>query len=341
MGDAMTTHTRINRRRFCQNSLAFASAGAVGWALGGDASPAAIDAQGDPAVNEEPLPIIDPHQHLWDLSVVKLSWLAGKDVAKLNRSYVTSDYLAATKGLNVVKAVYMEVDADDEYLDKEAQYVLDLIRAGNTPTVAAVIGGRPASPEFKKYITRYADNPHVKGVRQILHVPKAPRGMCLDRQYVENVQLLGKLGLCFDLCLRPGEIGDGVKLAEKCPKTRFVVDHCGNMDVRAADQKLRATWMEGMRAMAGLENTVCKISGIIVTADKTNWKPADLEPNVNFCIDTFGEERAFFAGDWPVCTLTASYRDWVGALQSIVRDKPRAFRKKLFHDNAARFYGLT
>jgi pseudouridine synthase len=45
-----------------------------------------------------------------------------------------------------------------------------------------------------------------------------------------------------------------------------------------------------------------------------------------------------FAGDWPVCTLKASFAQWVGALKQIVKDRPIAFQKKLFHDNAAKFY---
>jgi len=103
---------------------------------------------------------------------------------------------------------------------------------------------------------------------------------------------------------------------------------------------LREAWMKGMREMAGRPNTICKISGIIVTADKQNWKPDDLAPNVNFCLETFGDDRVCFAGDWPVCTRTASYKQWVEALKWIVRDRPAEFQRKLFHDNAAKFYGL-
>ncbi len=55
-----------------------------------------------------PLPMVDTHQHLWDLSRLKLPWLAG--AGHLNRSYLMDDYRRATAGLNLVKAVYMEVD---------------------------------------------------------------------------------------------------------------------------------------------------------------------------------------------------------------------------------------
>src|SRR5262245_29885584 len=56
----------------------------------------------------EPLPIIDTHQHLWDLTKFKLPWV--QKGSHLDRNYVMSDYREATQGLNVVKTIYMEVD---------------------------------------------------------------------------------------------------------------------------------------------------------------------------------------------------------------------------------------
>ena len=73
---------------------------------------------------------------------------------------------------------------------------------------------------------------------------------------------------------------------------------------------------------------------------RSDWKAADLAANINDTMNTFGEDRIMFAGDWPVCTLKASFAQWVGALKEIVKDRPVAFQKKLFHDNAAKFYGI-
>ncbi len=285
-------------------------------------------------------PIIDTHQHLWDLEKLSLPWLQSDGAKPLRRSFVTKDYLAATRGQNVVKTVYMEVNVAKEDQAREAEYVLELCRDENNPMVAAVIGGWPHDEGFAAYAKKYAADPHIKGFRTVLHDPDRKRGLCLEPRFVENVRLLGELGLSFDLCMRPGELLDGARLVEKCPGTRFVLDHCGNMPVGSNDGKLRKQWQEGIKALAGLENTVCKISGIIVTAAE-DWKPADLAPNMNFCMDTFGEDRAYFAGDWPVCTLRASFAQWADALRTIVSERSPEFQRKLFHDNAAKFYGLT
>lgn len=295
-------------------------------------------------------PIVDTHQHLWDLDKFRLPWLA--DASALARSYLTSDYLAATAGLGVVKAVYMEVDVAPEQQNAEAEELIRLCTQEETPTVAAVISGRPASPDFAAYIRTWAAYSVIVGVRQVLHVPETAPGLCLTPQFVENIRLLGEMDLCFDICMRPGELGDAVQLAAQCPETRFVIDHCGNGDpyvIAGADplptddpfSHTREQWMRDMAALAALPNTVCKISGIIART-RPGWSAADLAPAINHCLDTFGFQRVVFGGDWPVCNLGAdsSYAAWVHALREVVAKRSRREQAALFHDNAVAVYGL-
>lgn len=287
----------------------------------------------------DPMPIVDTHQHLWDLTRFTLPWHKGEDTTPLRRSFVMSNYLEATQGLNVVKTVYMEVDVAPGQQVAEADYVIEICERGDTPMKAAVISGRPGTPGFEPYIRTLAQSTYIKGVRQVLHGDSDPPGFCLQPAFVESIQLLGELGLSFDLCLRPGEVLGAVALVDQCPKTRFILDHCGNMSVTSTDHAARARWLEGMTEMAARANIVCKVSGIIVTAN-ADWRPGDLAPNINDTIDTFGDDRVMFAGDWPVCTLKASFSQWVDALREIVKDRTAEFQRKLFHDNATKFYGI-
>lgn len=280
-------------------------------------------------------PIVDTHVHLWDLNRLRLPWIQ-KD-SPLARSYVMKDYQTAVDGLNVVKGVYMEVDVDPKQHVDEANYVIDICRAGNTPLAAAVIGGRPADDDFPKYIARFRGNRFIKGVRQVLHNPTAKAGFCLTPAFVRGVQALGDAGLSFDLCMRPGEIGDAVKLVEACKNTRFILDHCGNGPVYAKD---RNPWQRDIESLAKLRNVVCKISGIVVQA-RERWTADDLAPVINHSMNVFGPDRVMFAGDWPVCTLKATFRQWLEALRSIVRNRPAEEQRKLFHDNAMKYYGLN
>src|SRR5215475_5160479 len=148
----------MHRRQFLQAGLAAA----------GTAALAAADTKKEPAI-----PIVDTHQHLWDLKKFKLPWV--KEGSPLARSYVLDDYRKATEGLNVVKTVYMEVDVDPAQQDAEADFVIGLCKDFDTTKMAgAVISGRPASEGFKKYVSRFKGSKQIKGLRQVIHNEGTP-----------------------------------------------------------------------------------------------------------------------------------------------------------------------
>jgi predicted TIM-barrel fold metal-dependent hydrolase len=324
----------------------------LGATAAGMLGPATADLQ---ASEEQPmahaLPIVDTHQHLWDLSKLRLSWLKGSGA--LNRSYVMKDYLEATAGLNVVKSVYMEVDVDDDCQVAEAEYILDICRRGDAPTCAAVIGGRPGSPGFREYITRYKGNRYIKGVRQVLFAWKEGSAFFLDKTYVDSVRLLGELGMSFDICVAAPGLADAAKLVDLCPDTRFILDHCGNADVKQfypaekypspekAEEARRFAdrWRRDIAEMAKRKSVICKISGIVASVPR-QWSAEDLAPIINHCLDSFGPDRVVFGGDWPVCTKGATYRQWVEALRQVIRPRSQTEQRKLLSENAIQFYGL-
>jgi predicted TIM-barrel fold metal-dependent hydrolase len=339
----------ITRRRFIES----AAMAAAGLSVLDGARFRSAQAEERKTVSAEPaIPIVDTHQHLWDLTKLRLPWLKGE--SPINRSFVMKDYLEAAEGLGVVKAVYMEVDVDPAQQVAEAEYVIDLCQQKKWPTCAAVMGGRPADPGFRQYIIRFKESPYIKGVRHILPGPESGKAFFLEKPFLDGIRLLGELGMSFDLCLPPAALLDGAKLVDLCPDTRFILDHCGNADVKMflpaerqeSAEKARAArrfvdqWRRGIAQLAQRKNLVCKISGIIASVPKGNWSPEDLAPIVDHCLDSFGPDRVMFAGDWPVCTLGAPLRDWGLALRQIVRGRSLADQRKLWGENAMRFYRL-
>lgn len=296
---------------------------------------------------KRPSMIVDTHQHLWDPNGLHPPWLA-RAPEVLRRSYGTREYLQATRGWNV-KAIYMEVAMDPSRHRAEAERVVGLCRGAEHPTVAAVVGGRPASPDFAEYVKWLKTYPEIKGVRQILHATSAAAGFCLTEEFIRGIRLLGQNGLRFDLCMRPAELADGVKLARLCPDTRLIVDHCGNADPRAfatqADDDDRPPsheadpWRRDMEALAKRPNVSCKISGIVARAPE-GWRAEHLAPIVDHCLDTFGPDRVVFGGDWPVCLKGAPLSDWIVALTEIIAERPADQQTKLWRGNAERVYGL-
>ena len=344
------------------SDMVFSGSGPASPADGIQSAPTAIAPPSAPPL--EKTPIVDTHLHLWDLKKLRLPWLRQGD--PLCRDHLLEEYLREAEGLNIVQAVYMEVDVHDEDLVKEAEYVLELCQKKGL-LVGAVLGGRPGTPQFAPYIRRFKDSPWVKGVRRI------PRdgntAVWLEKPFIQDIRLLGELGMSFDLCMPPQRLPDAAKLVDACPETRFVLDHCGNADPLAfaagrakkesqsnggkssassgaAGFPSRAPahdpeqWRRDIAQLARREQVVCKISGIIARAEKDRWTPEDLAPIVQHCLEVFGPDRVIFASDWPVCTRTASLRQWVLALKEIVRGRSDVDNGKLFYQNAVRFYRL-
>lgn len=286
-------------------------------------------------------PIVDTHQHLWDLHRLTLPWVAPSSTSPghpaLAHNFLPADYRAATAGLNIVQAVYVEVDVVASQVADEGEYVLDICRRGGEATTAAIIAGRPAAADFTDHVKRFAGEPHVKGMRQVLHVPEAAAGTCLGKDFVAGMRLLAANRLSFDLCMRPGELRDAAELATRCPETRLVLDHCGNVNVAARDYE---QWRRDIDAVARRENVACKVSGIIESATPGSWTAEELAPVVNHVFDVFGPQRVMFGSNWPVCTLNGTLRQWVEALREIVANRPDAEQRQLFHDNAVRWYRL-
>jgi L-fuconolactonase len=234
----------------------------------------------------------------------------------------------------------MEVDVAEDQQQAEADYVVEVCRRGGTPMAAAVVSGRPGSDGFARYARQFRGSKYVKGLRRVLHVPGTPPGTALDKAFIRDIRLLGELGLSFDLCARPAELPDMDRLVGECPDTRFILDHCGNAKVGERGRG-REQWRKDMAALARRKNLVCKVSGIVASAEPGKWTSDDLAPIIDHTLEVFGPDRVMFGGDWPVCTLAATYRQWLDALKAVVRERPAEEQRKLFHDSAVRFYGLA
>jgi L-fuconolactonase len=297
-------------------------------------------------------PIIDTHQHLWDLTKLHPPWL--KPGGELTRSFVMKDYLEATQGVKLDRAVYMEVAVALDDKRAEAEYVIELCRKRDNPTVAAVIGGIPGTTGFRDYILGFRNSSYIKGVRHIPSGGGSGEFLYEQAEFVRDVRLLGDLGMRFDLCAPPQRLPDAIRVVDQCPDTQFICDHCGNADPKAFWDESRKNavpdagrpghdadqWRRDMVKLAQRQNVVCKISGVVSRAPKSSWLPDDLAPIVNHCLESFGPDRVMFASDWPVCTRTAALREWVAALNTIVRDRSDQQRAKLFGKNAIRVYEL-
>lgn len=277
--------------------------------------------------------IIDTHQHLWDPDLFRYPWL--RNLPALNRSFRIDDYRAATSGLNVEKSVHLEADVDEEFMLAETRHILQLADRPENILEGVVACARPENKDFQSHLDKIVGHPKLKGIRRILHTQPDELGQ--GETFIRNVGTLAERGLSFDICVLQRQLPIAIQLVSRCPAVEFVLDHCG---VPLVKEQQFEPWRTHIREIAQFPNVVCKISGIVAYADPQNWAAEHLRPYVEHVLECFGWDRVMFGSDWPVCTLSATYRQWVEALLAITSSSGESNQRRLFHGNAERVYCL-
>jgi predicted TIM-barrel fold metal-dependent hydrolase len=235
----------------------------------------------------------------------------------------------------VVKSVHLEADVDEPYMLDETRHLLALADQLDNPLEGIVACGRPESKDFRSYLDKIAVHPRLKGIRRVLHTQPDEVGQ--GATFINNVAALSSYGLSFDLCVLARQLPIAINLVSKCPDVVFILDHCGVPQVK---ERNLDPWRSYIADIAQFPNVCCKISGLVAYADPERWTTEDLRPFVEHAIASFGWDRLLFGSDWPVCTLSARYQQWVEALRAITQAAGEVNQRKLFHDNAVRVYRL-
>jgi predicted TIM-barrel fold metal-dependent hydrolase len=281
--------------------------------------------------------VIDAHVHLWDLSTFPVPWIKGNAV--LDQSYVLDDYQAHTAGLGITGIVYVEVAIASEYTLLEADWVV--ARAAENPLIQGMVAYAPL--EYGEQVRSYLDalvtrGPLIKGVRRGLPDPKDTK---FDKAgYLRGIQILSEYGLSFDILGKgTAHLDHAIEIAKGAPDTSLMIDHLLKPDIK---QHTLDPWRAQMTQLASFPNVSTKISGLVTEADPQNWKPEDLQPYVEHALNAFGEDRVVYGGDWPpVLTANTPYARWFDTLDTLTSGLSPQAKRKLFGDNARRFYRLS
>jgi L-fuconolactonase len=280
-------------------------------------------------------PIVDSHVHLWDPVKYRIPWL--DKVPPINAARGIPEYEAATAGVEIEGLVYLQVEVAPPYAMLEAR---DLVAMAEWER--RILGIVPWAPlEFGERARYFLEElvrlgPRIKGVRRIVQDEPDPE-FCLQPDFVRGNQILADYGLTSDLCCNYRQLGPNVELVKRCPETRFIIDHIAKPDIRGGQFE---PWASQLRDLAALPNVICKISGVATEADHASWTIEQIKPYVIQALEAFGDDRVVFGSDWPVATLATDYKRWVDTLDTLTADLSPIAKRKLWSENAKRFYSL-
>ncbi len=277
------------------------------------------------------MPIIDSHQHFWDLAMFDYPWMPP---GILQRAYLPADLKPHLDEVGVQYTVLVQANLSVE----ETRWFLEL--ADQNEFIAGVVGWvdltAPAS-ELNKVLDDLQKHPRFKGIRHNVQDDPDPNWL-LQPKALDGLRELAARDIPYDVLIRLPSLHTVAPLAEKVPNLRMVVDHIAKPAIAAGDID---DWAKHMREIAQHPNVWCKVSGMITEADPANWTPADLTPYVQTVLSAFGADRLLFGSDWPVCLLAGSYKQVWDALHEALGPLSEADHTKIFGENARTFYRLA
>lgn len=275
---------------------------------------------------------IDAHQHFWRYAenAGDFPWMT-EDLAAIRRDFLPIDLepLRRENGIDGTVAVQARER------EAETDFLLDL--ADGDASILGVVGWLDLCAEdIDARLDAYAGRDALKGLRMLIHDREDP-DFADGEPHARGVGRLAARGLTYDLLLRTIHLPAAIRLVDRLPEQRFVVDHIAKPRMDGGD---REPWERDLRAIAERPNVFCKLSGLVTEADWHAWRADTFTPYLDVALEAFGPERLMIGSDWPVCTLAADY----GRALNVVVDWSEKLadeeREAILGGTCARFYGL-
>lgn len=280
--------------------------------------------------------IIDTHIHIWDLHRVRYTWLEG-DTSVLNRTYLLEELIPQMHQTPVVSGLL--VQAANNLEDTE----LMLETARKHKEIAGVVGWLPLTePDntIRLLEERFSKELYFKGVRHLIH-NEPDTNWLLQDTVIKSLKYLAECNIPFDIVgVNDDHLKTAIALSHRIPSLKLVLDHLNQPPINSGERF--GSWGKLMREISGNKNVFAKISGLgTASGNFTGWAQKDISPYIGYALETFGVERCFCGGDWPVSTLAGSYtHHWEKYTETIDNLLSEADAAAVYHKNASLFYQL-
>jgi predicted TIM-barrel fold metal-dependent hydrolase len=314
-------------------------------------------------------PIIDPHHHLWDYPASRYLLEdmlhdigGGHNVTQTVFVECLSKY--RTAGPPEMRPV------------GETDFVAAIAAAsengaqGPTRVAAGIVGfadltlGEAVAPVLAAHID--AGDGRFRGIRHAAawHVDDAianahthpPRGLMADAAFRRGFAQLQRHDLSFDAWIYHPQLKELADLARAFPQTQIILDHVGTPLGLGPYAGQRAAvfqdWKQDIPIVAACENVAVKLGGLAMKVCGFDWHKAHqppsshmlaatMAPYFEYCIEQFGVQRCMFESNFPVDKVSCGYTVLWNAFKRIAQGFSNEEQAALFHDTAARVYGLN
>jgi L-fuconolactonase len=284
--------------------------------------------------------LIDSHQHVWQTSQRKYSWITPDVIEYFDHDFTQEQVNSEIKKLGVTGTIY--VQAADSYEDTMAMFA----SAQKHPIVKGIVAWVPLHrpDEARAALDIFKKSPLLKGVRNLTHdysnsIYNSDDAWILRSEVIETLKYVEELDLVLDyVAIKPSHTANISKVAELLPSLRIVIDHFAKPDIK---RKQWGDWLDQMKDAATASNVFTKFSGLNVLSDWDSWTISDWRPYLNVMIEVFGSERIMTGGDWPFITMANNFETVWAAQLALLAELSEEDQENIRWKSAARAYKLA
>ena len=286
--------------------------------------------------------MIDAHHHLWNLNAVDYPWLMEKgkkrffgDPTPIQRDYLIDEHIKLTAALGFKASVHIQVGAADGL--EEAKWGNKIINENQIWPMVQVAFCDLSSDEREIHLDELQKLSSVVGIRQIIgrsqdeDANNKTNELLTSNNFMSGLQSISDRGLSFDLQIIP-------ELSEACafvfsqfPDLQVILCHAGSPYNRTLEGI--KSWASDLNHLSKLANVSCKLSGLGMF--EHDWTPLTVSPIVTTVVEQFGPKRVMFGSNFPVDSLSSSFKELFERLTSIVEEK---YFEDVFFKTAQRIY---
>lgn len=274
--------------------------------------------------------IIDAHQHFWSYDPRRHAWI-NDSMSALKRHFlpVDLDPILLVNGVDGTIAVQAGTSLT------ETEFLLGL--AQSSRKILGVVGWIDlTASDIDAQLQVYVGRPKLCGFRHVVQDEPDDRFL-LREDVLRGIHAVGAAGFTYDILVYPRQLPAAIELVARCPKQKFVLDHCAKPFIKSRQFE---PWASQIRELANSPNVYCKLSGLVTEADWQSWQPADFRPYLDLVVEAFGPSRLMFGSDWPVCLLAGEYARVKSLIANYLREFSEQDRRLIFGEVAAEFYGI-
>jgi predicted TIM-barrel fold metal-dependent hydrolase len=246
-----------------------------------------------------------------------------------------ADYERVTAAFHIRGVI--EVEASP--LIEDNQWVLDLAR--RDPIILGTCGHLEiGNTKFGERLERFHKNGRFLGIRIGSTWDRVLRTDLENPETISNLKLLAGAGLEADVLGGPAILEDVVKINDKVPDLRLVIEH---MPFDAPDTDAESS--KAARALGEMRHrpqVFCKVSNVLRRVNGSLQEDAAYyHPGLEELWDTFGADRLIYGSNWPVSDNVGPYDIVFGVVRSYFATKGMDASQKFFSKNSKIAYRWT